>query len=144
VTGGPDYSRDAAGTFYCANVAGTPVTTQAGLSVTAPALLLYEPSAVAKNLVLLDVGINITASPAAAAGFMLAYSTGATTVNYSTNVVVVPALLPTVAYSTNTTTGLNVPSGQCTGGAERRCRMCRWRSGTWAGRRELPGSEDWS
>ena len=116
VTGGPDYSRDAAGEFYCANVAGTPVTTQAGLSVTAPALVLYNPSRSTKNLVLLDVGINVTASPAAAAGFMLAYSTGeprGITV-FSTNTVVVPALIPSVVNSSTTQVGLS--QGQCSGG----------------------------
>jgi hypothetical protein len=82
--------------------------------VTNPALVLYNPARSQKNLVLLDVGINITASPAAAAGFMLAYSTGATTIVNSTNVVVVPALLPTTALST--TTVVSMASGQCMGG----------------------------
>jgi hypothetical protein len=114
VTGGTDYSRDAGSMFYCSSLAGTPVTTQAGLSATAPALFLTNPARSQKNLVLLEVGINITAAPAAASGYILAYSTGPQTVTYSTNVVVVPALLPTVVNSTATMVGLS--SGQCGGG----------------------------
>lgn len=73
---GVDYSQNAGSMFYCADLAGTSVTTQAGLSATTPALTIYNPSQT-KNLVLLDVGVDVTASPAAAAGFMLAWSTGA-------------------------------------------------------------------
>ena len=74
VTGGPDYSRDSGSTYICANPAGTSVTTQAGLSVTTPALTLVNPSNSGKNLTILEIGIDVTASPAAAAGFMVAFS----------------------------------------------------------------------
>lgn len=61
-------------TFYCANPAGTSVTTQAGLSLTTPALVLYNPINSGKNLVLLEASVEPTAAPAAAAGFMIAVS----------------------------------------------------------------------
>lgn len=111
-----DYSRDAANTFYCANVVGSTVTTQAGLSVTGPALVLTNPYGSGKNLTLLDVGINVTASPAAASGFMLAYSTAApqAIVFFDTNTVVIPALIPAVVNSSTTQVGLS--KGQCYGG----------------------------
>ena len=113
--GSPDYSNNASQEFYCADVAGVPVTTQAGLSVTAPALVLTNPARSQKLLTLLDVGINITASPAAAAGFFLAFSTGvAPAIAYATNTVVTPAYLTTVNASTGTQLGLS--SGQCYGG----------------------------
>lgn len=60
--------------FYCANPAGTSVTTQAGLSATAPALTLYNPVNSGKNLVILETSVLPTAAPAAAAGFMIAAS----------------------------------------------------------------------
>lgn len=96
---GIDYSQNAGSMFYCANAAGTAVTTQAGLSATTPALTIYNPSNT-KNLVLLDVGLDITASPAAAAGFMLAYGQGAPTT--TTPAVVTPAL---IGRSTTTAVG---------------------------------------
>lgn len=70
--GNPDYSRDANNMFYCAST-GT-VATQAGVSVSSPAFSLYNPIGSNKNLVVLDVGVNVTASPAAAVGFSLAYN----------------------------------------------------------------------
>jgi hypothetical protein len=71
---GPDYSVNAPNSFYCAST--QTVTTQAGVSVSSPAIALYNPVGSGKNFVILDVGIDVTASPAAAAQFMLAYSTG--------------------------------------------------------------------
>jgi hypothetical protein len=76
-TSANDYSKDANSEYYCNDLAGTAVTTAAGLSPLNPALTLYNPYGSGKNLVLLDVGIDITAAPAAAAQFMLAYSTAA-------------------------------------------------------------------
>jgi hypothetical protein len=123
---GPDYSQGAASEFYCADVAGSPVTTAAGLSQTGPALVLVNPSASGKNLVILDVGIDITAAPAAAAQFMLAYSTGGVNIStsvvtssggivgFSTNTLVTPARLLTVVDSSQTQVGLSL--GQCLGG----------------------------
>lgn len=70
--GGPDYSRDAGNMFYCAST-GT-VITQAGVSLSSPAVSLFNPFGSGKNLVVLDIGINVTASPAAAADFFLAYN----------------------------------------------------------------------
>ncbi len=58
--------------FIGSNPAGTPVTTQAGLSVTTPALTLFNPFASTVNLVLWTVTCNIT-TPAAAA-LELAYT----------------------------------------------------------------------
>ena len=60
--------------FIGANLGGTPVTTQAGLSATTPALTLYNPVGSGVNLILTSVTVDITTAPAAAAGFMLAYN----------------------------------------------------------------------
>lgn len=60
---GNDYSANAGSTFYCANPAGTAVTTQAGLSATNPALTLVNPSGSNKRVVLLETQIVPTALP---------------------------------------------------------------------------------
>ena len=61
------------GTVYTAsNPMGTPVTTQAGLSATTPALTLYNPVGSGVNAVLIAANVSITSSPAAAAAFALA------------------------------------------------------------------------
>ena len=60
--------------FTGANLLGTPVTTQAGLSATTPALTLYNPVGSGVDLVLLTVTTDITTAPAAAAGLCLAYN----------------------------------------------------------------------
>ena len=98
--GSVDYSRDAGNTYICANPAGTSVTTQAGLSVTTPALTLVNPWGSGKNLVILDIGISVTASPAAAAQFMVALSSTSSVTN-TTQVGMIPALLG-VAVSSKT------------------------------------------
>ena len=67
-----DYSQDAGNEFYCAST--TTLTTQAGSSATSPIWSLTNPYGSNKKLVILDVGINVNASPAAAADFFLAYS----------------------------------------------------------------------
>lgn len=64
--------------YYCADLGGTSVTTQAGLSAVTPALALYNPINSGKNLVLIETGIDITAAPAAAAGFIIAVSSAGT------------------------------------------------------------------
>ena len=122
---GPDYSQGAANEFYCANVAGTAVQTQAGLSTLNPDLVLVNPSASGKNLVILDIGIVATVLPQTA-DFMLAYSSGGTNVStsavtsgqgivaFSTNTLVTPARLLSVVDSSQTQVGLSV--GQCYGG----------------------------
>ncbi len=112
--GSPDYSNNAGNSFYCSNLSTPAITTAAGISKTAPALALSNPWGSGKNLVLLDVGINVTAAPAAAASFMLAYSSAPVSVYFSTNVTVVPALLPVVGASTTTQRGFS--SGLCFGG----------------------------
>lgn len=112
--GSPDYSNNAGSTFYCSNLSTPAVTTAAGISRTGPALALSNPWGSGKNLVLLDVGLNVTASPAAAVSFMLAYSSGSVSLFFSTNTTVVPALLPGVTNSTTTQSGLS--SGKCYGG----------------------------
>jgi hypothetical protein len=58
--------------YYGANLLGTPVTTQAGLSATTPALALYNPQGSNVVLALYNVGIAVTSSPAGAVGFCLA------------------------------------------------------------------------
>lgn len=58
--------------FTGANPLGTPVTTQAGLSATTPALTLYNPIGSGVNLVLIACNVTVTSSPAAAVGFSLA------------------------------------------------------------------------
>src|SRR5687768_9496048 len=60
--------------YIGANLGGTPVTTQAGLSATTPALTLWNPIGSQYYLVLQTVTVDITTAPAAAAGFMLAYN----------------------------------------------------------------------
>ena|SRR3990167_11382854 len=60
--------------FIGSNALGTPVTTQAGLSATTPALTLYNPATSGVNLVLLKVNISVNAAPAAATVLALAYN----------------------------------------------------------------------
>lgn len=60
--------------YIGANLGGTPVTTQVGLSATTPALTLYNPVGSGVNLVMISCTIDITTSPAGASGFMLAYN----------------------------------------------------------------------
>jgi hypothetical protein len=102
LTGGPDYSNQAPNEFYCADLSGTPVTTQAGLSATTPALTIYNPYGSGVNLTLLEVGADVTSSPAGAAGFSLAYSTGAPP-SSTTSATVIPANFANIAVSTSTT-----------------------------------------
>jgi hypothetical protein len=113
---GPDYSQGAGNSYYCANAAATPVVTQAGLSVKSPALVLSNPPGSGKNLVVLDLGVDITASPAAAAGFMIAYSTMPTqAITYiASNTVVIPALVFSVVQST--TAQIAMTKALCVGG----------------------------
>lgn len=90
--------------FIGANLGGTPVTTQAGLSATTPALTLYNPVGSGVNLVLLTTAVDITTSPAAAAGLMLAYNAlNATPPATVTNATVTSAII-----------GANkTPAGKC-------------------------------
>jgi hypothetical protein len=60
------------GVFIGADLAGTPVTTQAGLSATTPALSLHNPITSTVNVFLLAVGISVAAAPAAASQFIIA------------------------------------------------------------------------
>lgn len=70
--GGDDYFKDAGSMFYCAST-GTVLTT-AGVSVSSPSISIYNPINSGKNLTLLEVGIDVLASPAAATGYVLAYN----------------------------------------------------------------------
>ncbi len=60
--------------FIGSNALGTPVTTQAGLSATTPALTLYNPVNSGVNMKLLKVNIGFNAAPAAATILALAYN----------------------------------------------------------------------
>lgn len=104
---GPDYSNNAPNMFYCSDLQGTPVTTQAGLSRTTPALTIYNPYGSKVNLTLLEVGVDVTASPAAAAAFSLAYSTPSAPTS-TTSATITPANL-NIQASTQPVTNL----GQC-------------------------------
>lgn len=90
--------------YIGSNLGGTPVTTQAGLSATTPALALHNPVGSGVNLVLLEVTVDITTSPAGAAGFMIAYNLKG-------------AAAPTAVTLANVTNGLldngKLPIGQC-------------------------------
>lgn len=90
--------------YIGSNLGGTPVTTQAGLSATTPALALYNPVGSGVYLSLLVVTVDITTSPAAAAGFMLAYNLKG-------------AAAPTATTLANVTSSLldngKLPIGQC-------------------------------
>lgn len=97
--GGNDYSRDTGNMFYCANPAGTSVVTQAGLSRFNSILTLVNPPGSGKNAVLLEVRI-LPGSASSLTNFMLAYSTGAANVIYSTGTTVTFDL---ITYSTMTT-----------------------------------------
>jgi hypothetical protein len=55
-----------------ANPLGTPVTTQAGLSATTPALTLFNPYGSGKLLVLWRITVGLNAAPAAASTLVLA------------------------------------------------------------------------
>lgn len=87
--------------FIGANLLGTAVTTQAGLSATTPALTLYNPVGSGKNLVLWKVGIGVNAAPAAAVIFSVAYNLASaaaptlTTLGTVTNAILGSTALPT-------------------------------------------------
>ena len=90
--------------YIGANLAGTAVVTQAGLSATTPALALHNPVGSGVYLSLLTVTIDITASPAAAAGLMLAYNLKSAAAPTAT----------TLAQVTNAILDLGkLPIGQC-------------------------------
>jgi hypothetical protein len=111
---GPDYAQGAGNTYVCVSTAA--IVSQAGVSKTAPVVGVFNPPGSGKNLVILDVGIDVVASPAAAAQFSLAYSTSSTTglVYYSTGTFQIPALIPTTVQSTTTLAGIY--KGICIGG----------------------------
>ena len=72
--------------YTCANPQATPVTTQAGLSATTPALVLWNPVGSPKNLVLWEDSLALNAAPAAASIFSLAVTTGPITTTTSGSV----------------------------------------------------------
>lgn len=99
-----DYAQDASSMFYCASTG--PFMTQAGVSVSSPPVSLFNPFGSGKNLTLIEVGVGIAASPAAAAQYFLAFSTMSVGMsNSGIQATVTPALI-----GKSTTTAL----GQCT------------------------------
>ena len=90
--------------YIGADLGGTSVTTQAGLSATTPALTLYNPVGSNTNLVLWIVDAGVTAAPAAAAGFMIAVSSVSTPAPTATTAATVISVK---------TGGLANPVGQC-------------------------------
>lgn len=90
--------------YIGSNPLGTPVTTQAGLSATTPALTLYNPVASGVNLVLWKFSAVANAAPAAATSVALAF-------NLAT------AAAPTSTTNANITNALvgnaNTGKGQC-------------------------------
>jgi len=117
--GGDDYSRDSGNEFYCAST-GT-VTTQAGVSISSPTWSLYNPFNSGKKLVVLDVGVAVMASPAAAAQFVLAYNVVASSgvwvdTNSLTNINGSTATITSVNIGTVLTSSItypNPPAGKC-------------------------------
>jgi len=85
------------------NLGGTPVTTQAALSATTPALTLYNPVGSGVNLVLWEFGYSFAAAPAAASQVVLAYNLLNAT----------PPTLTTLANVVNAGTFTGSPIGQC-------------------------------
>lgn len=77
--------------FIGSNLLGTPVTTQAGLSATTPALTLYNPlnSGVYANLLQVTIGLN--AAPAAATTLCLAVNSNAAAPTSTTAAAVINA-----------------------------------------------------
>lgn len=90
--------------YIGANPAGTAVTTQVGLSATTPALTLYNPANSGTLLVILTCTINFTASPAAAAGLILAINAPSAAAPTSTTTATIQN-----AYTSNSNSGI----GQC-------------------------------
>jgi len=76
------YYYSGANTYVCASTTTAPTISAAGLSVTTTGLILVNPVGSGVKLVMLDTGVDILASPAAATGLFLAYnlmnSTGVT------------------------------------------------------------------
>ena len=94
--------------FIGSNLGGTPVTSQAGLSATTPALTLFNPVGSGYNLAILACGVAFNAAPAAASQIWLAHNA----INL--------AGVPTAPTSTTTATvtsallgALDTPAGQC-------------------------------
>lgn len=86
------------------NLFGTPVTTQAGLSATTPALSLHNPTNSGINVYILMVGYAFAAAPAAAASVCLARNLAAAAA----------PTLTTLADVTNAKFGpLTLPIAQC-------------------------------
>lgn len=61
--------------YICSNLGGTPVTTQAGLSGTTPALTLYNPIASGVAMVVNDFTLGLATAPANSTNFFLAVTT---------------------------------------------------------------------
>lgn len=91
--------------FTCSDLSGTAVTTKAGLDAAAPMLTLSNPAGSGKALVLIETAVDITASPAGAVGFSLAFNSVTSTAAPTTT---------TAATVQNANLGLTTtPSGNC-------------------------------
>lgn len=89
--------------YHCADLGGTPVTTQAGLSATTPALTLWNPVGSGVNLVVNTASVGFT-TIAATATFMLAVSTGVQSA---------PVTVTTAFVTNNKIGSASTPLGQC-------------------------------
>lgn len=82
--------------FIGANPSATSVTTQAGTSVTTPALVLYNPSNSGIKMILNTFSVSITASPAANTQFFLAYNPDTSAApNTTTDATIISAMVGT-------------------------------------------------
>lgn len=84
-----DYYQAGTNMYVCSSTATLQVSMAAGLSQNTTGLILTNPQGSNVKLVVLDTGVEITASPAAAAGLFIAYSssgapTGTTDGNMTT------------------------------------------------------------
>lgn len=84
-----DYYQAGSNQYYCASTTTIPVPTAAGLTAASSPLILWNPAGSGVKLVVLDVGVDITAAPAAATGLMLAYNlvTSTGVVNFTSGTV---------------------------------------------------------
>lgn len=112
---GVDYSQDAGNVFYCANAPGTPVTTQAGVSVSSPTLALGNPFGSGKNLTVLAVSVQETAFPATPAVVLLAYNVVPSSgVVITTNTPATAGLMTSALVGKSTSTATTTSIAKCT------------------------------
>lgn len=90
--------------YTCANLGGTAVTTQAGLSLTTPALMLYNPVGSGINMVVNTWTVNVTTGVAVPVQFMLAITS---------NTIVAPTLTTAATITKNVIGQAGNPNGGC-------------------------------